>query len=470
MPRTQPKILKKKSSLDRLTLGLVIALAALAVATAVVAFILVRNLVLSWDLTALPGSPQPQQENQPGVIVPGKTQPLQPAAGPTPQPWDGKSRVNILFMGLDYRDWEAGDIPRTDTMILFTIDPLTKTAGMLAVPRDMWVNIPGYNYGRINTAYFLGEAYKLPGGGPGLAVKTMEHFLGVPVHFYAQVDFMAFVRFIDELGGIEFHVREEIRIGRIGEPDSIVLEPGIQLLDGKNVLGYARARNTDGADFDRARRQQEVILAIREYILGLDMLPTLIAKAPALYAELSSGMRTNLNLSQLTQLALLASQIKEDHIIRGVIGPPNQVYLAVSADGQQILIPVPDQIRLLRDKIFTTGGPVGPAAVASDPNELTRSEQARITIQNGSMTPGLASRTAEYLRSMGLNIVEENNADRGYDKSTLVIITGKPYTTRFLVGLMGIQTGDIYNRFDPDAHADLILILGNDWANNNPMP
>ena len=116
-------------------------------------------------------------------------------------------------MGLDYRDWVSGEGPsRTDTMILFSLDPLTLTAGMLNIPRDLWVNIPGYGYGKINTAYYLGEANQLPGGGTGLAVKTVEQFLGVPINYYAQIDFSAFERFIDLIGGIELNIEHEIKI------------------------------------------------------------------------------------------------------------------------------------------------------------------------------------------------------------------------------------------------------------------
>ena len=76
-----------------------------------------------------------------------------------PKPWEGGERVTVLLMGLDYRDWEKGEgPPRTDTMILLTLDPVTETAGMMNIPRDLWVSIPGFDYGRINTAYPLGEA------------------------------------------------------------------------------------------------------------------------------------------------------------------------------------------------------------------------------------------------------------------------------------------------------------------------
>ena len=136
-------------------------------------------------------------------------QPLQSAEGPEAEPWDGSSRVTVLVMGLDYRDWEAGEIPRTDTMMLATIDPITKTAGLLSIPRDMWVTIPGFDHAKINTAYYLGEVYNLPGGGPALAVQTVEEFMGVQIDYYAQVDFAAFVKFIDEIGGLDLKVEEE---------------------------------------------------------------------------------------------------------------------------------------------------------------------------------------------------------------------------------------------------------------------
>ena len=94
----------------------------------------------------------------------------------------------------------------SDTMILVSIDPLSQTISALSIRRDLWVNIPGYDYHKINKAHFIGEAYQLPGGGAGLAVKTVEEFLGVPVHFYAKVDFDTFVKVIDEIDGVKITV------------------------------------------------------------------------------------------------------------------------------------------------------------------------------------------------------------------------------------------------------------------------
>ncbi|NTV35813.1 MAG: LCP family protein, partial [Anaerolineaceae bacterium] len=199
MTRTEYPNPRRRPQSSRSTIILLIVFAVLVVATSVVAFIVIRNVTLNWKITPLTGS---APVNNPIAVdgTPGAA--LQPMDGPTPVPWDGYSRVTILLIGLDY-DWQAGGgYQRSDSMILLTVDPITMTAGMLSIPRDMWVNIPGFDYNKINTAYFLGDANKLPGGGPALAVQTVEEFLGVPINYYARVDYNTFVRIVDELDGI----------------------------------------------------------------------------------------------------------------------------------------------------------------------------------------------------------------------------------------------------------------------------
>ena len=216
----QPSAAKKTNWL-LIALLAVFLLAALL--TAYLTFVAVRDFVLSWSLTQLPGiaisdAGQPLPTTGAGTPAPiqDAQTPLQAVGGPTPEPWDGASRVTLLVMGLDYRDWLAGEgPPRTDSMILLTLDPLNRTAGMLSIPRDLWVNIPGgFDNDRINTAYSLGEQYKVPGGGPGLAMATVEELLGVPVDYYAQVDFNAFIRFIDEIGGVKINIPRRSRSTR----------------------------------------------------------------------------------------------------------------------------------------------------------------------------------------------------------------------------------------------------------------
>ncbi len=302
------------------------------------------------------------QPTQPG---PGPTQPVPtPTLVPleaTAPPWTGNSRVTILLMGLDYRDWLAGiGAPRTDTMMLITIDPLTMQAGMLSIPRDLWVEIPGFGFNRINTAYPFGKSNQLPGGGPGLAVKTVESVIGVPVQYYAVIDFSAFERMIDEIGGVDVLVKERIKISPIGQT-SLWLEPKPHHLDGAQTLAYARVRKGAGDDFGRAQRQQQVALAILDRVVGFNMVPTLISKAPRLYQEISSGIRTNMSLQDMVSLGWLAVHIPQSDISSGVISPPGMVGFYTRPDGAQVLRPVPDQIRVLRDKIFVDSNAIGPS-------------------------------------------------------------------------------------------------------------
>jgi LCP family protein required for cell wall assembly len=374
-------------------------------------------------------------------------------------------------MGLDYRDWEAADgPPRTDTMILLTIDPLTKTAGMLNIPRDLWVNIPGFEYGRINTAYPLGIAYEVPGGGPQQAKDTVEELLGVPIDYYAIIDFSAFEQFINELGGINVKVDNEISVDPIGKGNTVVLKPGNYLLDGPTALAYARARHTEGGDFDRAQRQQQVILAIRDRIFELG--PAQVAsKIPALYNQLAAGIHSDLSLDDAIKLGWLALEIPiPDGVQRGAIAPPNAVSFAKSPDGSQdILVPVPDQIRLIRDQVFASSSMASPVLSSGDVQANMQAEGASIVVANGTYVEGLASETQAYLQSQGANVVSTQNAE--YTQYTKIIdYPGNPYTDKYLVELMKITPYSISLQYDPNSPVDVLVILGDDWAGNNPMP
>jgi LCP family protein required for cell wall assembly len=406
-----------------------------------------------------PGIPTPELENRENLL--NLT---------TLTPWDGAGRVTVLLLGLDFRDWEAGEkYSRSDTMILLTLDPLTRTAGILSIPRDMWVAIPGFKHGKINTAYYLGEAYKLPGGGPAMAVKTVESFLGVPINYYAQIDFDAFVRFIDEIGGVKIDVPEKITIDLLGAGSKTKkkLQPGIQVLPGQYALAYARARYTEGGDFDRARRQQQVIMGIRNRILEFDLLPNLIGNAPKLYQELSSGIRTNLSLDEIIQLALLAKSVPQEEIKQGVLDK-NYVLFAESPDKLSILIPLPDKIHTLRDEIFAASGAMGPNTPGQS-NEQMKAEAPRLSLFDGVGNGELSNRTIDWLNSQGAAAVNSGSADQAYLYTTVTDFTGNPFTVKYLVETMGINPNRILWEFDPNAPVDVEIILGSDWERNNPL-
>lgn len=429
-------------------------------------FVNVRNLAAAWSGTGLPSFQISRSDN--GEDNGEETEPTLAVLEELPDPWDGNERVTILLMGLDYRDWQQGDGPaRTDSMMLVTIDPLSRTAGMLSVPRDLWVEIPGYGHGRINTAYFLGERDRLPGGGPELAVKTVEKFMGVPIQYFVQIDFGAFVQMVDEIGGVELTVYEELYIDPIGKDNTVLVQPGNYKFDGEMTLAYARLRYTEGGDFDRATRQQQVALAIQDQVLELSNLPGLLASAPALYQDLTEGIRTNLAVDQMIALGMLALQISQDDVARAVIAPPEMVTLETVLYGGEeakVLKPVPDKIRLLRDEVFTVTGAIGPSIDTDTPREAAEIEAANLAVLNGAGEEGLAGRFAEALGGLGFNVAEIANADRlDYPTTRIVDYTGNPYTVQYLVDLMDLTQSQVLFQTQPGNEIDIALVIGYDW-------
>ena len=299
------------------------------------------------------------QSNGAGPSGPGEPTPTLPLPEVTPVPWNGKTRITILLLGLDFRDWEARiGAPRSDTMILLSVDPVTEKVSILSIPRDLWVEIPGFTHNRINTAYSSGEANRLPGGGPGLAMRAVESLIGVPIQYYAVVDFGSFERLIDEIGGVDVLVPERIKISPIGR-QSFWLDAKPTHLDGPETLAYARNRRAAGGDFSRAERQQQVALAILDRVVGFDMIPLLVAKAPTLYQELASGVRTNISLEDMIALAWMGASVNKDNIQKAVISPPSMVGFHTTDSGAQVLRPVPDEIRKIRDQLFVDTSAIG---------------------------------------------------------------------------------------------------------------
>lgn len=386
--------------------------------------------------------------------------------------WDGKNRITCLAMGLDYRDWVENDgTPRSDTMMLLTYDPQTKYAGMLSIPRDLWVAIPDHGYGRINTAYSMGEGEHLPGvngkpgGGAGLAMRTVELFLGIDIQYYAVIDFYGFIEFIDTIDKLAINVRDDITVDPLGEGNTVHLRAGVQDLDGATALAYARYRYTGGGDFERAQRQQDVIMALFEQMQW--QLPELLAtKSQQLFDCIQRAVKTNLTISDMMKLAWTVVDLDAWFVKRAVIAPPEQVLYEKSADGQQILVPIPDRIREARDSIFAVEFGAG-ATISADNytnEQRLKDEGARITLINGSTVPGAAERTVEYLQQNGIQVVSIAAGATSY-YNALEIKTGKPYTAKFLQNIMAIPTSAVSLNFDPASDVDLILTITDEWAN-----
>lgn len=258
--------------------------------------------------------------------------------------------INVLLLGIDEREGESGPW-RSDTMILVSLDPVNNTAAMLSIPRDLWTTIPGYGESRINTAHFTGESHNYPGGGPALAKKTVWFAFGVPVHYYVRINFGGFEQIIDAIGGVTIDVPEAIRDTRYPTADfgvtEIYIPAGVQHMDGRAALQYARTRR-GATDYTRMERQQQLLLAIRDKVLALDI-P--LSSIPTLVGLVGTSVSTDLTLADMVLLAEAARDVPQESIRYAVLDN-SMTTTVVTPQGWMVEVADWDKVRALVDELF----------------------------------------------------------------------------------------------------------------------
>jgi len=366
-----------------------------------------------------------------------------------------KVRTSILLLGLDRRP-EEGDAPsRSDSMNIVTIDPITNTVGMLGIPRDLWVPIPlgnGKDFEqRINTAYVWGELNKYPGGGPALAVKTVEYNLGVKIDHYIVTDFQGFKRMVDTVGGIDITVEKTLEDWEYPTDNyktiRIRIPAGEQHFDGERALQYARSRHQD-SDMGRIKRQQQVMVAVAKKALQLGMVP----KLPQLWREFNNYIKTDMSLGEMAALAKLLKDSDQNNIVSRVIDYP-QLAPMTTADGAAVLLPVRDKVGELVREVFY------------DPH--LRQEAATVEVLNGTGRSSLAANTADFLKKNGFSQVSYGNATDGLtgEQTTIVDFRGKGYSASRIADLLKLPSSRVSSQPDPASLVDVRVILGSDAAN-----
>lgn len=392
------------------------------------------------------------------------------------------SRVNILLLGIDKRPDET-DAPRTDTMMLMTLDPNTGVAGMLSLPRDLWVPIPGYDLTwKINSAYTIGENRKYPGGGAQLAKDTVSAFIGQPIEYSLRVDFDGFVKMVDLIGGIDLVVPKTIHDEQYPTTDygymTFHIDAGSQHLDGATALMYARTRNTDD-DYNRAGRQQQVIQAVLDKVLRASMIPTLIAKAPQLFATLRGSIDTDMPLTTAIGLAQYVGQNSLTEVRQLVLDNRfgTETY---SDDGAWILLPNRERIRVAMRDFFaapTDTTIVADAAIINTPATAAALQEGisaldahdiRVEILNGAGYPGAAAMTQTILEARGWNVVSIGDADRLDYRRTLVVNYRTPATLveKISADLAVQPTVSKLTGLANEQNIDLRIIIGQDFITN----
>jgi LCP family protein required for cell wall assembly len=276
----------------------------------------------------LPPTPLPGQSVAQVTVAP-------PTATPTPQftlPPEGlpqvsevaklPSQINILLLGADRRPWDRQF--RTDTIMLVTLNSDLGKVNVTSFPRDLWLTLPGYGSGRINTAWTF--------GGLPLLKETFKHNFGVHIDYYVLIEFSSFKKIIDDLGGLTVQVAEPVSDYRSGY--WVTIPAGEVHMDADTVLWYVRTRKTT-SDIARNRRQQEVLYAIFEKLLSLDVL----RRAPEFYNLYKDQVQTDLGLVDALKWLPFAGQIAQSRNIKTYALTYNHVYDWITPEGAMVLVP-----------------------------------------------------------------------------------------------------------------------------------
>lgn len=382
-----------------------------------------------------------------------------PPATPVPTPVDpfpfDPETVNILLVGTDQRN-SAG--VRTDTLILLSVNPPARRAALISIPRDLYVYLPGLTMQRVNTAFLLGETQAYPGGGRALLRDTLLYNLGLRVDYMALVDMGGFRSLIDRIGGVDVDVSCPYTDWRLKDPELppddannwelFTVSPGVIHMDGDLALWYARARSKS-SDFDRARRQQELLRAIYRRILRLELIPQL----PGLYGQLTRLVETDLPLDVLLHLTLLAPWIDSAQVRSGFIGRDQTTSWRVPGSGAQVLLPRPEAIRALFEEALDSE-----AEESGVPQTF-----ATVEVINASQHPDWGQLAAARLNYAGYRAFVARRRPTGEPTHLVDYGQAEPNHRARLLRLLGLGDDDF--RLEPDSASPFVftLVVGDDY-------
>ena len=283
--------------------------------------------------TSTPFQPLPPTNTPLPSPTPSETATPKPTRRPpTNTPWANNADLpegqrKILILGSDSRG-DGGF--RTDVILLLILNPQQGTASVVSFPRDLYVNIPGVGQNRINTAMVY--------GGFPLLASTFEANFGVRPDSYVLTNFGGFVEIVNSLGGIDVNaaasLTDKCDLPQANWDGYCTVEPGMIGMDGDTALWYVRARYTT-SDFDRTRREQEVLRAIFDKLLSLDA----VSRAPELYDLYRKNVEISLSLNDVASLIAMAPQLSESGQIRRYTIGPGQVWdYIVPGSGARVLL------------------------------------------------------------------------------------------------------------------------------------
>lgn len=346
-----------------------------------------------------------------------------------------QNKINLLVTGIGGGDHDGADL--TDTILFVSLHPESKTISLLSIPRDLYVEYPLGGRGKINEIYMRGLRSKesQTQAMTDLADKLRE-ITGEKMDHYLNIDFDGFTKFIDLLGGIEVNVEEDITDTEYPDNNwgyiTFSIKKGRQILDGATALKYARSRHST-SDFDRSRRQQLVIKAVKDKLFSLDIL-TSPTKIKSLYYAIVSHIKTDLSMGQIASLALFGKDIPTTNILAFNLNDSCFQGLAYCQRGGFLYTPLRELFGGASVLLPNGATPTHLDSYA-DTSKFSNIifnypemflENSEISVINSTKTPGIANTVALYLKKFGFNIPDKNSIGSTkdiYDK-TQVFTTG----------------------------------------------
>lgn len=268
----------------------------------------------------------------------------------TPPKWEGNSRVNVLILGGDSRGLKKNEVPRSDSIMVASIDPVTKKAYLFSILRDTYVKIPGHGEDRINTALAI--------GGPNLAMRTVSDLLGIPIQYFFYTDFKGFIALTDAIGGIDLEVEKDMkyRDSEDGHEYDINLKKGMQHLDGKMALQYVRFRHDAMSDFSRTERQRKFLQAVAQKMQTTGSL----IRLPKILNSIDPYLETNLTTTDMLKLGTLAFEAKTEGMVSQQI-PPSELLIEKRVGGAEVLSVNRAKLQDYIKALFEGRDPLAPA-------------------------------------------------------------------------------------------------------------
>ncbi len=243
-------------------------------------------------------------------------------------------KTTVLLLGIDYAPRKSF-VGRSDTNVLLHFNTLRPYVGILSIPRDLWVSIPGYGENRINTAHFFAESQQ-SGSGPLLTISTIESNFGVKADYYLRVRFDSVKEIVDAMGGVTV---------KLDKPMA-GYQAGVYHFNGEKALGFARRRQ--GAD-DFFRMEQGQVL-IKSILLDL-LRPAKWPKVPLVLTTALRVIDTNIPLWQYPRFALLILRVGVDKIDTRIIDR-SMTTPYTTDQGASVLMPNWEKIYPLIQEVF----------------------------------------------------------------------------------------------------------------------